>query len=342
MKDHKFPYKWKLRNGYPSSKIRFHSKKVYSTFACGGGSTMGYKLAGYDVIGANDIDPKMAEVYKKNHDPQFYDLCPIGDLLTKELPEQYYNLDILDGSPPCSTFSIAGKRERVWKKNRQFREGQSKQVLSDLFFDWVDLVKELQPKTAIAENVKGMVIGNAKAYAKLVVQELDKAGYSVQLFVLNAASMGVPQKRERVFFICRRRDLKLPKIKLNFNEKSIPFKKIEQLGIKRKLITGDYIKDLWDKTLSNGRALVSAGNTFGFLYKCLPERVVNTITAGGSFVHYNTQTYISDGELSVIGTFPQDYQFLDNKAQYIIGMSVPPIMMAQVAHQVYLQWLKDI
>ena len=87
--------------------------KVMSTFACGGGSSMGYKLAGCDVIAANDIDPEMAWHYKRNLNPPLYFLCPIGDLLTKDLPPELYDLDILDGSPPCSTFSMAGSRENI-------------------------------------------------------------------------------------------------------------------------------------------------------------------------------------------------------------------------------------
>ena len=87
--------------------------KVMSTFACGGGSSMGYKRAGCTIVAANDIDPEMAWHYKRNLNPPLYFLCPIGDLLTKELPLELYNLDILDGSPPCSTFSMAGSREKA-------------------------------------------------------------------------------------------------------------------------------------------------------------------------------------------------------------------------------------
>ena len=50
-----FNYKWYLKDGYPDKEVEKHNKKVFSTFACGGGSSMGYKLAGYDVIAANDI-----------------------------------------------------------------------------------------------------------------------------------------------------------------------------------------------------------------------------------------------------------------------------------------------
>ena len=102
---------------------------------------MGYKRAGCTIVAANDIDPEMAWHYRTNLAPPSYYLCPIGDLLKKDLPRELYELDILDGSPPCSTFSMAGSREKSWGKDKHFREGQAKQVLSDLFFDYLDVVE---------------------------------------------------------------------------------------------------------------------------------------------------------------------------------------------------------
>ena len=65
---------------------------------------MGYKLAGFDGIGCNEIDKRMNETYIKNHNPRFNFLCDIRELVTSEdLPEELYHLDILDGSPPCSS-----------------------------------------------------------------------------------------------------------------------------------------------------------------------------------------------------------------------------------------------
>jgi DNA (cytosine-5)-methyltransferase 1 len=90
---------------------------------------------------------------------------------------------------------------KSWGKNKKFREGQATQVLSDLFFDYLNLVDRLRPRVAIAENVKGMLFGNAKGYTKLVVARFKEIGYRVQLFLLNAADCGVPQRRERVFFV---------------------------------------------------------------------------------------------------------------------------------------------
>lgn len=153
--------------------------KVMSTFACGGGSSMGYKRAGCEIVAANDIDPEMAFHYKRNLNPPLYYLCPIGELANQNLAPSLFQLDILDGSPPCSTFSMAGSREDSWGKDKHFREGQAKQVLSDLFFDYLDLVEKLRPKVAIAENVKGMILGNAKGYTKLVMQRFKDIGLSL-------------------------------------------------------------------------------------------------------------------------------------------------------------------
>lgn len=113
---HKFNYRWKLKDTvFPSDK-----GTVFSCFACGGGSTMGYKLAGFDVIGCNEIDPRMMSIYCKNHNPKFPFLEPIQTFKDKQdLPPELFNLDILDGSPPCSTFSMAGSREKAWGKKKK-------------------------------------------------------------------------------------------------------------------------------------------------------------------------------------------------------------------------------
>ena len=216
---HKFPYKWFLKDGYPAKGIEKHGKKVFGTFICGGGSTMGYKLAGFDHLGGVEFDPKIAKVYNENHSPKYLfteDIRVFNQ--RKDIPQELFNLDLLDGSPPCSSFSMAGNRDKDWGKKKQFREGQAFQRLDDLVFEYIDTIKLLQPKVALLENVKGLIIGNAKAYAKNMKIAFENAGYNVQVFLLNAASMGVPQKRERVFFIGLRKDFKLPKLELNFNE----------------------------------------------------------------------------------------------------------------------------
>ena len=138
---------------------------------------MGYKLAGFDVIGCNEIDNRMMYIYCQNHNPHFPFLEPIQTFKDKEdLPPELFNLDILDGSPPCSTFSMAGSREEAWGKMKKFREGQAEQVLDTLFFDFIQLAKRLQPKVVVAENVKGLLLGSAKEYVTNIYRGFDDAG----------------------------------------------------------------------------------------------------------------------------------------------------------------------
>lgn len=221
--NHRFPWKWYLKD---LKDVQKNGLKVFSCFSCGGGSSMGYKLAGYDLIGNCEIDPRVMEVYKKNHHPKHPYLMDVREFLEipmDELPEEIKNLDVLDGSPPCSVFSMAGAREKGWNKEKVFREGQKKQRLDDLFFVFIEIAKKLQPKVVIAENVKGLIAGNAKGYVNEIVKAFDDAGYKVQIFLLNAAAMGVPQKRERVFFVAHRKDIEVPALKLAFTENAVKF-----------------------------------------------------------------------------------------------------------------------
>ena len=111
------PHAWLLSDLENISK---NGLKVFSTFSCGGGSSLGYKLAGCDVIAANDIDPEMAYHYKLNLKPKYYYLCSIKELINKKLPDELFNLDILESSPPCSSFSTVGHRVKDWGKKKAF------------------------------------------------------------------------------------------------------------------------------------------------------------------------------------------------------------------------------
>ena len=333
-------------------KIQKNGIKVMSTFACGGGSSMGYKLAGCDVIAANDIDPEMAWHYKLNIKPRHYFLCPINELLTKELPPELYDLDILDGSPPCSTFSMAGSREKAWGKEKHFREGQVKQVLSDLFFDYLDLVGRLRPKVAIAENVKGMIIGNAKGYTKIVMARFKELGYRPQLFLLNAADCGVPQKRERVFFVAVRDDIDVPPLTL------MPTRRWVSAGEATsdvQVLTAEEVentrptntdKRFWSKTkqgdsYSNACARENGKSSFFNRIRLSENKPSNTVTANrDDLIHWSEMRKLTLREVKRLGSFPDDYKVKSDRiGKYMIGMSVPPRMTEVVAREVCAQWL---
>ena len=206
---------------------------------------MGYKLAGYDCLGGVELDPNIAAAYLANLHPQLFFTQDIREFNNRtDLPEVLYNLDVLDGSPPCSTFSTAGEREKAWGKRKQFAEGQKLQRLDDLVFVFCDTIKKLQPKVCLLENVSGLVKGNGKAYSKEIINKLTLAGYRTQLFCLNGATMGVPQMRERVFFIGLRKDFDLPKLVLNFNEQPILGKEVSDYQGPE--ITGEKVRLLWE------------------------------------------------------------------------------------------------
>ncbi len=354
--EHKFNYKWDLSD---LGNIEQNGLKVFSCFACGGGSSMGYKLAGYDVIGCNEIDPRMNEVYVKNLTPKFNYLEPIQEFkLRKDLPEELYNLDILDGSPPCSNFSMAGNREKDWGKEKKFREGQVLQVLDTLFFDFIDLAKELQPKVVIAENVKGLLQGEAKEYCKKIYDEFELAGYKVQHFLLDASKMGVPQRRERVFFIAIRNDIAkdmpsddmfsfAPSLRMDFNGEGIKFSEFYQNGKKDRKVSSGKMKEYWDKRIPSDKSFsdimhreygkVSCFNN-GLLHL---DVVCPTYTSNGDcFYLYDEYRKPNKYESCCIFSFPQDYDFINSQYHYVLGMSVPPIMIAQIAIRIREQVLE--
>lgn len=326
--------------------------KVMSTFACGGGSSMGYKRAGCTIIAANDIDPEMAWHYKHNLKPPLYYLCPIRNLLTAELPPELFELDILDGSPPCSTFSMAGSREDAWGKDKHFREGQAKQVLSDLFFDFLDLVGRLRPRVVIAENVKGMILGNAKGYTKLVMERLKELGYRPQLFLLNAADCGVPQRRERVFFCALRDDIKAPALVLKPQHRWISAgeatRDLQTLTMAERedaAATPEALQ-FW-KLTKPGSSFASAkekitgkANGFGRI-RNMKLAPCHTLTSNaGDFYHWDECRRLTYREWKRLGSFPDDYHAQSDKiGKYMIGMSVPPRMTEVVARAVIDQWL---
>jgi DNA (cytosine-5)-methyltransferase 1 len=352
---HKFNYNWTLKE----TNFTKDKGKVFSCFACGGGSTMGYKLAGFDVIGCNEIDPKMIEAYKVNHNPKYAYLEPIQTFkLRNDLPEELYNLDILDGSPPCSSFSMVGNRDDDWGKEKKFREGQTEQVLDTLFFDFIDLAKKLQPKVVVAENVKGLLLGDAKSYVLKIYEEFEKAGYYVRHWLLNGSTMGIPQRRERVFFLALRKDIAspfleqfdmfsiTPKINLEFKEPPILFGDFKDENGRE---LSENMKVIWEGRQQGDSSMEAAcvriqgkQKYFSQSYLYIDKTPPTLTSHEDALVLFDAPKYTSKAEACKIGSYPQDYNFLNNKPHYLIGMSVPPIMTAQIASKIYDEWISKL
>ena len=348
-----FTYKWNLKD---LDKVTKNGYKVFSCFAGGGGSSQGYKMAGYDVIGCNEIDTRQMEIYLHNLKPKYHYLEDIRTFRMREdLPKELFELDILDASFPCSLFSNANlKADDKKGKEVKFREGQAKQTLDDLAFETIYLVDKLKPKIAVFENVKGLLQEKNKWYVEQIYKQFDDIGYRICHHLINCADLGVPQKRERVFFFAVRKDINVPTsdifgcepyLDLDIREKHILFKEVKD-GLGKKLTAKSLL--LWenrqegdvDLSFSNMR-LFGKESHFNskFLYD---DKVSNTITGSDCCVLFNEGAYRSKDELLSCGSWSRDYNFLGQKVDYVLGMSVPPLAMYRISKEIQTQWLDNL
>jgi len=193
------------------SALPWNGFNVVSTFSGCGGSCLGYRMAGFKVLWANEFVPAVQESYKANAAPDCILDCrdiravqPEEILQATGLAEGEF--DLFDGSPPCQAFSIAGKREKGWGKEKTYEHGAS-QYNETLFDEYIRLLRGLKPKVFVAENVSGLVKGVAKGYFLEILAALKESGYHVTCRILDAQWLGVPQRRQRVIFIGVRNNL---------------------------------------------------------------------------------------------------------------------------------------
>ncbi len=182
---------------------------VVSTFSGCGGSCLGYRMAGFRVAWANEFIPSAQATYRANHPETILDTRDIRTIAPQEILNAIQlkagELDLFDGSPPCASFSTAGKREKHWGKEKRYSD--TVQRTDDLFFEYVRLLDGLKPKVFIAENVSGLVKGVAKGYFLEILARFKASGYRVECRVLDAQWLGVPQSRKRAIFMGVRQDL---------------------------------------------------------------------------------------------------------------------------------------
>jgi DNA (cytosine-5)-methyltransferase 1 len=165
---------------------------VISLFSGCGGLDLGFEQANFKVAFANDIDKSLNETYELNHKLKL-DNRSIEDLKGKDLPEA----DGIIGGPPCQSWSLAGKMLGAKDKRGM------------LFFEYVRVIREKQPKFFVAENVPGIVSSAHIAEFKKLLALFEEAGYAISYKVLDARDYGVPQERKRVIIVGYRNDLGL-------------------------------------------------------------------------------------------------------------------------------------
>jgi DNA (cytosine-5)-methyltransferase 1 len=193
--------------------VPWNGLTVASTFSGCGGSSLGYRMAGFKVAWANEWTDVARRCYEANFPDTVIDSRSIRQVTAKEVLDalgmERGQLDLLDGSPPCDSFSTSGKRSDGWGKERKFSEGKMQRT-DDLFLEYLRLVDGIRPRCFVAENVFGLVKGVAKGFFIEVLRFMKNLGYRVSCRVLDAARLGVPQHRQRTIFIGVRNDLILP------------------------------------------------------------------------------------------------------------------------------------
>lgn len=187
-----------------------------STFTGCGGSDLGLMMAGYDVLWGNEFVPAAQETFSANHPDVPLDCRDIRTVTGADIRNVIgdIDLDLFVGSPPCASFSTAGKTSKGWGEVRKYSDVE--QRTDDLFEQYIRLVDELRPRAFVAENVSGMVKGVAVGFFNEYVAKMrkirDAAGplYHVQAKLLDAQYLGVPQTRVRLIFVGIRKDVGRP------------------------------------------------------------------------------------------------------------------------------------
>lgn len=172
-------------------------------FAGAGGLSLGFEQAGFDVAAAIEIDPVHCAVHKYNFPKTAIIPRSVERLSAKQIRETAgigdAEVDCVFGGAPCQGFSLIGHRVLDDPRNK-------------LVLEFVRIVSELNARSFVFENVKGLTVGKHKAFLKELVMAFDEAGYDVRLpwKVLNAGNFGTPQSRERLFLLGCRKGEKLP------------------------------------------------------------------------------------------------------------------------------------
>lgn len=318
--------------------IPWNGYTVISTFSGAGGSSLGYRMAGFRVLWASEFIDAARETYNANKTNTVVDGRDIRDVTPESIMDAVGlkpgNLDLLDGSPPCASFSTAGRRAASWGKVKKYSE--KSQRTDDLFFEYSRLIRGLRPKAFVAENVSGLVKGVAKGYFKRILAELKSCGYRVTCRVLDAQWLGVPQSRQRTIFIGVREDLGIDPV----HPKPLPYrysvrdalpwiKEVRQIEVYNE--PDRVCKNLPCPTITNSG--IGAKRIEKHFVEAETDISRYAVTSTADVVHPLERRKFSIDELKRICAFPDDFILTGTYSQQWerLGRAVPPVMMFHIA-----------
>lgn len=328
---------------------------VASLFAGGGGSSTGYRMAGYRVAYANEFVPSAAETYRANAAPHtIVDTTDVREVPgSRILAAAGGSLDVLDGSPPCASFSMAGKRHAGWGQEHAY-SGRIQRT-DDLFDEYTRLVGEVRPRAFVAENVTGLTRGVAHGYLRRTLAGLAAHGYRVRARTLDASWLDVPQGRQRLIIVGVREDVGLDPV----HPAPLPYRRVltDAVPSARGVWCGGF--QAYSKGETGGRYLVPAdSHPVSTLGASLisgsgrgpsasiavtpddrtaedPETGYRLDRAPSAAVRYPRERfrYLTLAECRAVCGFPPDYVLTGTHQQRWerLGRSVPPLMMKAVA-----------
>ena len=337
---------------------------VVSTFAGGGGSSTGYRLAGGKILCVNEFVKEAINTYKENYPDTPVLPDDIKTLSEKDF-SKYGEIDIFDGSPPCSAFSVSGamvqgKHSKGWGQTKNYSDGKKIENIEDLFFEFLRIAEKLRPKVIVAENVKGLTVGEAKQYYYKITNTFEKIGYDVSSKVLNSVHYGVPQTRQRTIFIAVREDIT--------QEVGLTFMNIHSLfpeEHKQVITLDDCLSDIevnrteaneliekfkktshyetWLKMpddpdkVETGCDYHPKGHHFN-MKKTSRHKPAPTITATGGAMHWHEPRSFTVKEIKRMMSLPDDFKLTGTYKQQAerCGRMVPPLMMKAIAESIYV------
>lgn len=320
---------------------------VIDLFCGAGGMSEGFKQAGFDIIWANDVEETFCKTNSLNHLTTIVRHGNIKEINSEDIRGAIGNrkVDVIIGGPPCQGFSHAGLRDIKDPRN-------------SLFMEFIRIVKDLQPKWIVMENVPGiltMKTSDGELVKDIIKKELEEIdNYKIKSFKLVATDYGVPQKRKRVFFIATNTGQPIEEPEQTHSEKpkvTIEGKRLKLwVPVKNILLPKGRVPPeffhgpkMIEGFVNRKKRHLAKGNGFGPQYLKL-DKPSYTISArywkdgSDALVKYseNEIRVLTTEECAAIQSFPKEYDFYGSKRDIYrqIGNAVPVDMAKAIAEKI--------
>lgn len=303
-----------------------------SLFAGCGGSSLGYSMAGFRELLAVEWNDNAVATFKLNFPSMPVYHGDIHKLTVERCLEmadlQSDELDLLDGSPPCQGFSTAGKRRMNDKRNQ-------------LYMQFVRLLRGLQPKVFVMENVSGLVKGKMKLIFADIMRELKASGYQVRCKLLNAMYFHVPQSRRRLIWIGVRNDLKVRtnflRAQNNVIQTGYAFAGLHD-DAKERIVLEPESKTFQQMKIVKAGDRCKKHHSHHRLHCNLVAPTIDKGGGAGSYHvwHFTEHRPITTFELRRLFSFPDLFQRRSSVTDFfaLVGNSVPPLFMRAIARHI--------